>query len=157
MKLLNRSKCDFIVFNVCEVTKHVFCLQSILFLFYRGKNIYNWLTKIILEQNAQVRTFGLNFYFIFITDIITKQYNNSEIHVQTLYKWDSEGSQMTYLNLYPKTNFYNYVVTYQYQACDLWYSVFRIARTLWADGVEISVIYHLNNQYYSILYLYHPN
>ena len=45
---------------------------------------------------------GLNFYFICITDIITKQYNNSEIHVQTLYKWDSEGSQMTYLNLYPK-------------------------------------------------------
>ena len=43
---------------------------------------------------------GLSFYFICITDIITKQYNNSEIHVQTLYKWDSEGSQMTYLNLY---------------------------------------------------------
>ena len=46
--------------------------------------------------------FGLNFYFICITDIITKQYNNSEIHVQTFYKWDSEGSQMTYFNLYPK-------------------------------------------------------
>ena len=45
---------------------------------------------------------GLNFYLICITDIITKQYNNSEIHAQTLYKWDSEGSQMTYLNLYPK-------------------------------------------------------
>ena len=40
--------------------------------------------------------------FPFVTDIITKQYNNSEIHVQTLYKWDSEGSQKTYLNLYPK-------------------------------------------------------
>ena len=49
-----------------------------------------------------VSLFGFNFYFICITDIITKQYNNSEIHVQTLYKWDSEGSQMTYLNLYPK-------------------------------------------------------
>ena len=49
--------------------------------------------------------FGLNFYFTCITDIITKQYNKSEIHVQTLYKWDSEGSQMTYLNLYPNMKF----------------------------------------------------
>ena len=47
--------------------------------------------------------FGLNFYFICITDILTKQYNNNEI--QTLYKWDSEGSQMTYLNLYLNLNF----------------------------------------------------
>ena len=44
--------------------------------------------------------FGLNFYFICITDIITKQCNTNEI--QILYKWDSQGSQMTYLNLNPK-------------------------------------------------------
>ena len=43
---------------------------------------------------------GLNFYFICITDIITKQYNNGEIYVQILYKSDSEGSQVTYLNLF---------------------------------------------------------
>ena len=38
-----------------------------------------------------IKMLGLNFYFICI-DIITKQYSNKEI--QTLYKWDSEGSQM---------------------------------------------------------------
>ena len=68
------------------------------------------LTRFIESENNTILrrvitfTFGLNFFFYFncITDIITKQYNNSEIHVQTLYKWDSEGRQMTYLNLYPK-------------------------------------------------------
>ena len=58
------------------------------------------LTAISSCWNGQL--LDLNFYFICITDIITKQCNKSEIHVQTLYKWDSEGSQMTYLNLYPK-------------------------------------------------------
>ena len=67
-----------------------------------------WEIKIVLlEGNSECQhprmlvlqnfIIGLNFYFICITDILTKQYNNNEI--QTLYKWDSEGSQMTYLNL----------------------------------------------------------
>ena len=39
---------------------------------------------------------------------------------------------------------------------DTGHFVLRTYRTLWADGVEISVIFHLNNPYYSILYLYRP-
>ena len=32
------------------------------------------------------------------------QTTQNMITIQLLYKWDSEGSQMTYLNLYPKSS-----------------------------------------------------
>ena len=56
--------------------------------------------EVLVENLSRGCQFGLKFYFICITNIITKQYNTNEI--QTLYKWDSEGSQMTYLNLNSK-------------------------------------------------------
>ena len=39
-----------------------------------------------------------------MTSIQTTQYT---ITIQSLYKWDSEESQMTYLNLYPKRACYD--------------------------------------------------
>ena len=38
-----------------------------------------------------------------MTNIQTTQYT---ITIQSPYKWDSEESQMTYLNLYPKSSHY---------------------------------------------------
>ena len=38
-----------------------------------------------------------------MTSIQTTQYT---ITIHSLYKWDSEESQMTYLNLYPKSSHY---------------------------------------------------
>ena len=35
------------------------------------------------------------------------QATQNTIKIQPLYKWDSEESQMTYLNLYPKHKIYN--------------------------------------------------
>ena len=45
-------------------------------------------------------------YFICILyDKYTKKQQNT-ITIQPLYKWDAEKSQMTYLNLYPKSLHY---------------------------------------------------
>ena len=41
-----------------------------------------------------------------MTSIQTTQ---NTITIQPLYKWDSEESQMTYLNLYPKSSHYYYM------------------------------------------------
>ena len=42
-----------------------------------------------------------------MTSIQTTQ---NTITIQPLHQWDSEESQMTYLNLYPKSSHYNVVI-----------------------------------------------
>ena len=50
-------------------------------------------------------SFGLNF-ILFVEYITSIQATQTTITIQSLYKWDSEESQMTYLNLYPKSLHY---------------------------------------------------
>ena len=67
---------------------------------YRG-SLQTVFTKLFSFQ-LRVTDLGLNFYFI--CTIQTQLQSNTVIieYNQALYKFDSEKSQKTYLNLYPK-------------------------------------------------------
>ena len=114
-------------------------IQSVKMYYFAGVIFYIipviWLRQAFYCLNI-TSGFWFKYYFICIWQVYKATQNT--ITIQTLYKWDSEESQMTYLNLYPKCSHYWYTLyLLSCRNCHLCRRIMAALYSCLAIGIEV--------------------